>query len=793
MIGNYVIVSWRYLTRNKLFSIINIAGLTLSLCCVMLIVLYTKDEASFDKFHKNFASLYLITIELRFSDGSSMDKFGVTGYLQGPSFAARVPEIESFTRVTIDYKDLKLGNEIIGQQIMLADPNFFETFSFPLIAGNPNKALSDPKGVVVSELIAEKYFGTTDVLNKTLMMEENGVLVPYTITGISKKCPQNSSIQFDILMQLPISESNKTEDNWASVAVNTFLKIPRGDIHAVQEKIQRVFELESKAVMEKVRADGFAGAFYHGLQPFSESHLSKDIKTEAAVSKGSDRMYSYILSAIAAFILAIACINFINLSISQSTRRAKEIGIRKVIGSVRTQLIIQFLGESFLLCFIACVAAILISQLLLPSFNALVNKELSLSYLLDIRLIVLYGTLFVLTSLAAGLYPAVVLSSYKPVQTLYGKFKSSRGNFLQKGLIVFQFTLATAMIMGTLAIFLQFRFLTTQDLGYDPNQLIKVPKRGLTQAEAKVWMTELEKSPDILFITPQGRASMVAKINGDSIYNFIHEIVDDNFLKALNLTLVGGRNFSSSKSDSVDAVLVNETFVRMAEWKNPFDEEINLFQAGVKKKVVGIVKDYHFDPLSKKIRPQMFAPMNVHDGPYQMMLIKIRPGSEAKAIPYITETFRKAFPITPFTYEFYDDINRKNYESEARWKQIIFAGTGITVFIACVGLFGLSLISIARRLKEISIRKVLGASVASIVKKLSEEVLLLLFISASIAIPAAYYGITKWLSTYPYRVEVGVWIYFSAILIVLAVALLTIINQSLVAAKSNPADALRSE
>ncbi len=804
MLTNYLRIALRYLLKNKVYSLINIAGLSLSLACAMLMILYTKDELTFDRFHREAESLFLITIDVRMPDGSSMEKMGETGLLQGPTFAATIPEVESFCRSMTMYRDIKVGDNVQNQLVMIADTNFFSMFTFPLLSGNPHLALKAPNNVVLSEDAAIQYFGTTDVLNKTILIGKGEYqpndreLTPYVVSAVSKRCPQNSSLQFDMLIKSDLPpEQEQDPENWTGIGANTFVRLkPRSDVEAVAKKMQSVFERESKKVWEKVRAGGFTQSFYHELQPITDLHLNPDEHANRGITNGSKPVYSYVLSGIAAFILAIACINFINLTIARSVRRAKEIGIRKVIGGARKQLIAQFLGETFLIASLSFAAAILISQLLLPWFNNIINKQLSLSYLLDTKLITVYIVLFLITGLLAGFYPAIVLSGYSPVQTLYNQFKIAGSNFLQKSLIVFQFTLATVMIVATITLFQQFNFLTTKDLGYNADHVVDVRKRFLTWQEANVFRGELLKSPGVISVAPQGISEMNAKINGDSIQHFAYEVVDENFVNLLDIPVVQGRNFSAQfPSDSSQGIIVNEAFVKMAHWKEPIGEKINMFLYGEKeyRTVVGVIRDYHFASLSDKIGPQALAPISYPSMPYGHMLVRIRPGSESTSLPTIEATFKKLFPMTPYSYQFTDEINRKNYDRESKWKTVIFASAVTTIFIACIGLLGLSMLTTERRFKEIGIRKVMGASVKSIVLTLSKDFVLLIATALLIAMPFAWYAVNKWLETYPYRTELTPLLFIGAGLLVLVIAMLTTGYHSVRAGRMNPVEAIRRE
>jgi putative ABC transport system permease protein len=795
MLTSYFKIALRYLAKSKVYSFINMAGLSLGLACVMLIVLYTKDEVSFDRFHKNVNSLYQIAIDVRFPDGSSFAKFGVTGIQLGPMFKANLPEIESYVRLSKSHRNIKLGENLQSQPVMQADSNFFSMLNFPLLQGNLKTALQQPNSVVLSQDMATRHFGTEDALNKTILFEREGVLEPYTVTGVAKRCPQNSSIQFDFLLPFntPMGEQPK-DDHWVNFGVNTLVRLSAGsDPGVVAAKMQQFFEKESKGAMDRLRAQGFTHTLDHQLQRFTDIHLSQSFQAELALAKGSNPLYSYILSGIAAFILIIACINFVNLTIARSLKRAKEIGIRKVVGSGRQQLIRQFLGESFLLCAISFVSAILLAQLLLPPFNTMTNKALSLSYLTDAALLTGYVILFVVTGLLAGFYPAIVLSSYNPVQVLYHQFRLSGKNYLQKGLVIFQFALATVMILATLTMYQQFDYLTTKDLGYDSNHILQVKKRNLSPREAKLFREELMKDHNIISVAPHLHSGMFANIKEGAMQFFTYEIVDEYFMDLLKLQILDGRNFSPLfPSDSGNAVVVNEAFIKVMGWDTAIGKEVFPTQGG-KKTVVGVVKDYHYESLKNAIGPQIFGSAYDPKYPYDQVLIRIKPNSASSSIPHIESTFKRLFPMVPYSYQFHDEINRQNYQSESNWTKMILAGALLTIFIAGIGLLGLSILTAEKRFKEIGIRKVLGASVNIIVVTLSKDFLRLILLALLIAMPIAYYVSQVWLETYPYRTEIGIEIFVGAGLLVMTIALATIGYQSIKTALMNPVESLRNE
>ncbi len=795
MVTSYFKIALRYLAKSKIYSIINIAGLSLGLGCAMLILLYTKDELSFDAFHKNVNSIYQVTVDVRFPDGSSMEKMGMSSILLGPYLKSNLPEVQSSLRLAKTFWDVKLGDVVQSQSVMLADSNFFTLLTFPLLHGNAKTALQQPNSVVISEEMAIRHFGTLDAIGKTLLFERNGEFRPYTVTGVAKRLPQNSSIQFEAVLPLISSPEELGNERWVSIDVNTLLHLSNSsDVTSVANKIQQLYAAVSKDAFEPVRAQGFNAMFYHNLLPLKDIHLSQEFKAEFSFANGSNPMYSYILSGIALFILVVACINFVNLTIARSLKRAKEIGIRKVVGSGRQQLIGQFLGESFLLCCFSFLGALLLAQLAIPLFNNMTNKALSLSYLMDVKLMIGYIVLFFVTALLAGFYPAIVLSGYNPVQTLYNQFRLTGKNYLQKGLVIFQFTLATIMILGTLTIYYQFEYLTKKDLGYDSNNLVHVPNRNLTPHEAKIFGEQLIKNSNIISVAPFRHGENNAKVTGDSIMHFNYESVDESFIDMLKLQIVEGRNFSSQfPADSSNAVLVNEAFVKTADLKDPIGHEINFFLTKERKIIVGIVKDYHFASLRDAIGPQCFATRPEGKEPYRQMLIRIKANSEASSLPYIEQTFRKLFPLQPYTYQFDDEQNRQKYAAEAKWKKVVLFGTLLTILISAFGLFGLSILTAEKRFKEIGIRKVLGASVRTIALTLTKDFLLLISLSLLIAMPIGYFAGTTWLENYPYRINMSVWVFVGTAIMVVTIAIFTISYQSIKASLMNPVESLKRE
>jgi putative ABC transport system permease protein len=794
MLKNYFKTTFRNLARNKIYSFINIAGLSIGLACAMLIMLYVKDEVSFDQFHNNVNNIYRIVSQRK------ENKIPVTGLLQGPRFTQNVPGIKSFVRVDSRYEDIKTATGVQSQNLLYVDSNFFSVFTFPLLSGNPENCLTEPHSIVLSEDAAKKQFGTTDAVGKIMMIKEDSTFVPYQVTAVAKRYPQNSSIQFDVLLPFKVSEADaKDTHNWFNSFLNTFVVLDdKANQQTVEKQMQSFYVSDAKQTFEEMlKIDGVdpnnvsMGTYF--LQPFLDMHLSSDLPAQNGLSNASNPMYSYILSGIALFVLLIACINFVNLTVARSVRRAKEVGIRKVVGGERKQLIMQFLGESFFLCTIAFVFAIVLAQLLLPLFNNLANKALSLSYLFDTKLIASYIILHIITGFLAGFYPALVLSGYNPVQTLYSRFQIAGKNYLQKSLVVLQFILASFLIIATFIIYSQFNFLTKTDLGYDDNNLIIVNKNGLTHAKAAVFKNELLKNPNIAGVSVKNAVewgTATKNATGFTVY-FTNETVDENYLPLLKIPLIAGRNFSTAfPADARQSIIVNESFVKKANWKNPIGETINVLGSSNETyRVIGVVKDYHFASLTKKITPQLFT----MKGSYGTYYIKIKPNTATASLQWIQKTFQQFYPISPYSYVFKNDENRKQYADVEKWKQIILFGAILTIFISCIGLFGLSVLSAGKRTKEIGVRKVLGASVQHIVTTLSTDFIKLVVFALIIAWPLAYMAASKWLQNFPYRVIISWWMFASAGVIVILIALFTVSFQAIKAAMANPVKSLKTE
>ncbi|CAN5586542.1 ABC transporter permease [soil metagenome] len=788
MLQHYFKIIYRNLWKSKLYSTINIAGLALGLTCCMLIVLYNKDEASFDQFHKNKNQLQRVVTSIK--NDKDNRKLALTNSPVGPAFKEALPEIKAFVRLQNDYANIKKGTEVIGQEVLDADSNFFAVFSFPLLAGDPATVLKDPDAVVVTEDAAIKYFGTTNVIGKTMEVGYRGEFAPKKITGVAKNPPQNSSIQFDVVA--PFTDKS-TE--WIGFYLSTYVLLAENaKAENVASKFSGIFLANAKDELKNAwDQNGFKDEIHFGLQPFTAMHLDTDY-SQGDFKNASKPIYAYILTGIAIFILLIACINFINLKLAHSLQRAKEIGVRKVMGGQRKQLIKQFLGESLLLSLIAFVAAIALTILVLPVFNQLANKQLSFTTLLDAPLVLSYILLFLVTGFVAGFYPALVLSGFNPLQTIYNRQKFHGKNYLTKGLVIFQFSLATFLIITTAIMYTQFNFLTHKDLGYnDTNIALLDLGRGPDQKKVELLKAELAKEPSIkLVAASDGHGNITGgKVDGKEM-EFAYKRMDENYLKALQIPIVKGRNLLNGfTGDSTQSVVINETFAKQAGWSDPIGKQVDFFWDNRKVTVVGVVKDYHFQPLQNKIMPLLFV-ADPHYG-FGQLLIKLDAGNIPAAMSQVAAVFKTIFPLQPYTYIFMDSKNKDYYKEEAKWKEIITLAAMLSIFISCIGLFGLSILSTEKRTKEVGIRKVLGASVQSVVTLLSTNFIQLVLVAFFIATPIAWYVNNQWLQQFPYRISVSWRVFTLSGLCMIVLAAATISFQSVRAALMNPVKSLKAE
>jgi putative ABC transport system permease protein len=797
MFKSFFKIAIRQLRKNIAFSMINIAGLTIGIACCMLILLYIKDELSFDRFHQQKDHIYHLTCTRSEQDGS-IKKFAIAGLVQGPAFKAEIPEIQAFTRVNPKEIVTKSGNDVFNERVTWVDASFFNIFTFPLLSGNPATALSDQHSIVISEEGAAKYFSKPGAaVGKVLQLEINGKFEPFIVTGVAKMPPRNSSIQFTILAPFSYFELASPDNGWMWVSFPTyFLLSPGANIQHVVLKMDQIYSIRAKDEIDLNSLAGYNNHFNWGIQPLVAMHLNTEYE---GVPGASDPLYSYILGGIAVFILLIACINFVNLTMAQSLKRNKEIGLRKVMGSKRSQLTGQLLGESVITCLIAFDIAVLLASLALPLFNQVANKQLSLSYLLDWKLAGGFAGLFVVTGFAAGLYPAVVLSAFNPSDALAGKDGLGGKNRLAKALVVVQFASATFLIISTLFIYAQFNLLTQTSVGYPDQDLLSFTvSQGIrSKAVMDLYQSEFSRVPGVINTGYKNIGHFGGKTQaGNKEFTATYEHIDGQYLPTLGVQIIAGRNFSPEfPADSTTSVLINQTLAGELGWTDPVGKTIDYMNfpawGGRKMTVVGVVKDYHNESLKEKIQPLIFT--EEASMPLGQMIVRIKPEHTAAILLAMEKTYHRLNPDHPFSYEFRDEANRRNYASENKWKQIIAFGAVIAIFITSIGLLGLAILSANRRQREIGIRKVLGASVTGLVRMLSQDFIILVLTAFAIAVPAAWLAMRHWLQQFAYRVDLSWWRFTVAGIITLIIALSTVAYQAARAALKNPIKSLRNE
>lgn len=792
---NYVNIALRNLKRHPLFSFINIAGLSIGLALCMLILLYLKDEKSFDQFHSKKDRIYRLVRD-NIQKDKSIQSDGNTGMVQGPTFMAGIPEVEHFVRVQSENLPIKVGSEVYEQAGLYADSSFFSVFDFPMKYGNANTALKDMYSIVLSENVAKKLFGTDAALGKTLELPlgDDRAFIPFQVTGVVPNSPLNSSIDIKYLLPIQLNERNGQSDkNWINFYLNTFFLLsPKADVVKVETKMQELYEQNAKDEIASIKEQFNEEVnMKMRLQALPSMHLSTDYIASNGLVKNSKPIYGNILTGIALFILMIACINFVNLTLARSLKRAKEIGIRKVVGGERRQIVVQFLGETMLLCLLAFILAVVLALLVLPVFNLLSGKDLAFGYLLDAKLVLFYIGLFLGTSLLAGFYPAFVLSGFDPVKTLYNRVRFSGKNYMAHSLVVLQFCIAAFLIISTITIYRQFNHLTQMDLGYNDKNLLMLRTGQLKGDKVSAFKAELMKDPSVVSIAARqgGMWFTLAKVDGEN-QNFELEVADSSYSQTYQVPIVMGRNLNLT-SDSLSSVLVNETFMKKMGWKDLNNKQVDFFYDSVKYNVVGVMKDHHFETLLRPIAPQVYVMHPKYS--YGELAIKIQDGSSQRAIQHIQKTSKAMFPLVPFNYEFREVVNRREYEEEEKFKDIISYSALLAIFISCIGLFGLATLAAERRTKEIGIRKVLGASVIGISSRLSLRFLQLVMLSVAIAMPLAWLAMNKWLQNYIYRISIGPWVFIFTVLVLVVIALVTVGYQAVRAARANPVKSLRTE
>ena len=807
MFKNYFKIAWRNLNRNKFISFVNLFGLTVGICCCLLIGIYILNELSYDRYNKNANNIY--RIERTFLNAE-------TGALSlqlaavAPPFAPLLQnDFKDIKKVTsflpISNSTFKYGDKIFNEKNMFfADTSLFDVFDFKVTEGNPATALRDPFSVMLSEKTARKYFGDADPMNKVLRVNNQ---FDCKVTGVYRGLPENSHwhpellLSFNTLKDSAIYGEKNLMTNWGNNAFYTYLLLPA---HYDPKKLEAQFPAFQN---RHIPAEGkFKASDYSilSLRRLTDIHLYSHTDEEIEINGDINRVY--IFSAIALFILLIACINYMNLSSARSVLRAKEIGVRKTAGASKKELIAQFLCESVFITCIAFMLAFVLTRIALPWLNELSGQQLSIGSLLQWKILTGIILLPFIVGILSGLYPALYLSSFQPVKVLKGVIKKGGGNIsLRKVLVVFQFAISIILIVATVVVFQQLHFIQNKSLGFDKEHIVTLRNNNGLNNSFQSFKDELLSNSNIKDVAlssriPSGRLldSQGSQLDaGNSMSpskaDIKYVVADENFIPTFGIKIVAGRNFSKDFGMDTSSFLINETAVKALGLKSDQDAIGKQFQYGGQKGMIaGVFNDFNFESLHQRIIPLVLYESRDGASSYNNISVKTS-GNVSAAIAQIEKTWKKYLPEIPFEYQFLDDRYAKLYEAEDRQSSIITIFSCIAIFIASLGLFGLSAFTITQRVKEIGVRKVLGASTGSIVKLISKDFLLLVVIAAVIAFPIAWYAMKHWLQAFAYRINIDWWVFILAAVIALLIAFATISFQAIKAATTNPVKSLRSE
>jgi putative ABC transport system permease protein len=805
--------SLRHLLSGKLYTTINIIGLTAGMTCMLLAVLYWNAERDFDTFHAKASQIYRITTTLKErADGPTLMQGG-TGQVQGPAFKAAVPELLDYVRILGGdvYADVRHEQTAFKLQMLFADSNFFKVFSFPLIAGDPATALKDINSVVISEETAMKFFpqdaahNITSVIGKYLNLDADPSAdklghKPMIVTGVVKHVAANSSIQFDILLPFRFLQLSFEDKNWLNAYLGTYVILPHQvDLETIAQKFKRVFQLDLNA-QDQIKKAGYDPGISYGLQPLQDVHLNAMLdgrtSNEGGKVNGSKAVYSNTFLGIAFFILLLASINFINISIAGSLDRAKEVCVRKISGSSRLAIMLQFLIESAILCFAAFMLSLLIARLILPFFNLITGVMMNPGDLISGIHIIGYFSVLGLNILLSGLYPAYLLSAFKPVEVLYNRNKQIGLMRLSKIMVVGQFVLAFFLTMSMMVYYLQMNFIQKKHLGYEPGYVIRSQISGDRKYEPiqRVLKNEVAKDPSFEGISFGGEFgsgnTVEIKVADQKILAAIQSI-DEQYLPVMGIGLQSGDNLAAERSHEV---LVNEAFVKACNLQHPIGANLwihpDYTDDSLPQTIVGVVSDFHFRSLHYAITPLVMCSIPRNSGG---IWLKVNRNHTREALKAFERIYQSAIPGAVYQYDFLNDLTTREYSREQRWQKIITTAATLALLISFMGLFGLAHLNTRQRVKEISIRKVLGASVHNILSLLAKDYIRLVLIGLMIAASIGIYILNAWLKNFAYRIDLHWWLFVTVGMVVILLSLATVSIQGFKVAISNPVDALRGE
>ncbi len=804
MIRNYLKTAWRNIRKNKLFSFINILGLSVGIATCFIIMLYVQDELSYDRFNKNANNIARIVFHANLN-GGKIDESGVMPPV-AQTMKKDFPEVKDATRILSFGTPKIVYNNTTFQddQFALVDPNFFSIFTLPMIEGDAKTALAQPGAIVLTQQTAEKYFGKAEPIGKIIEINTDSNRV-YKVTGVIQNIPSNSHFHFDMFGSMT-SWADAKSDTWLGGSYHTYVLLNSGtDLKKIEAgfpamvekymgpQIQQQMGLSLKEFVTKGNSLGFA------LQPLKDIHLSSDTTTE--FEPGGNETYVYIFGGVAIFMLIVACINFVNLSTAGASKRAKEVGVRKVAGSGKSQLIGQFLSESILITFFALLIAFALVQLALPAFNNISGKHLSF----DLKPILAFIGLGLLVGVVAGIYPAFYLSSFKPIAVLKGRLTTNHKSFsLRSGLVVFQFFISVALIIGTIVVYQQMKYIQNKDLGYNKNQILTLPNSYVLGKNEQAFKQQMLQDPRIVSATtsyykPAGpsaynNALAYAQGNENNVVDGVDFHVDENYIPTLGMKIVSGRNFSKDFATDSTGIILNETAAKALGWNNTTAigkiviRENSDRGKNVPFHVIGVVKNFNFKSLHETVSP-LYMSLLQEGG----LIFKIKTTDVSGLLASMKKNWDAYNTGEPFTYDFMDDLFNKTYSTEQKTGTILNLFSVLIILVACLGLFGLVTYTAEQRTKEIGIRKVLGASVSQVTQMLSKEFLKLVLIASLIAFPVAWWAMHKWLQSFAYRINISWGVFLIAGLAALLIALITVSFQAIKAAVANPVKSLRTE
>jgi putative ABC transport system permease protein len=793
MIKNYFKIAWRNLVRNKAFSFINIAGLSLGLTCCLLLVLYLQHELSYDRFHSKADRIVRVIMDYKIGDGGAKGNF--TSSKVFPEFKRKFPEVEDGVRLSSSERLVKYQEKVMNEKDFLyADSTFFSLFDFKLASGNKEEVLKAPKMAVITKSTAKKYFGAENPVGKTILVSSRQE--PYLVTGVAEDCPANSQIQFNVVASIS-SFGPLQEETYSNANFTTYLLMNSNEsFHPLQEKINRLMKAEN--------ANDSSWHLNFELESFTKVHLYSPYD---AFTPNNNILYIYMVMGVALLILIIACFTYINLSTARSTERAKEVGIRKVAGAFKSQLFWQFIGESLIVTTFALVLSYVLMFSFLPAFNSLAGTALKFDSLISPVVLLVAGLFLLVVALLAGSYPALMLAAFQPVKVLKGAFRNTTsGTALRKGLIVFQFVISAFLIISTFIIKKQLQFIQEKKLGYIKDNVLVLDVDGKIMEKIDLVKKELMTISSVKGVSGAYESPVLIKggynmsgADPSKQMGVRANPVDENYITVTGLEIVAGTNLT--RQDVLDATkedysknyyhfVLNESAARALGWKpqDAIGKKMYLDESRPGE-VKAVVKDFHFASLHSQIEPLVLFP----GGWSNILLIKTTGGNMATVLAGIEKKWKELAPHRPFAFRFMDEDYQKMYESEMRMGKVFNVFAGLAVLLACLGLFGLSAYAARQRIKEIGVRKVLGASVPQIGLLLSTGFVKLVGVAFLIATPLAWMAMDKWLQQFSYRATIGWWIYAAAGALTVLIALLTVSFQAFRAGMANPVKSLRSD